>query len=235
MKQSIQSPIKSYAIEHGLKVLQPEKFKNTEFIDELRNLNADLQVVVAFRMLPEADGACLQKVHLNLHGSLLPKYRGAAPINWAIMNGEKTTGVTTFFLNHEIDTGNILLKQELTIEDDDTAGTLHDKLMLVGAELVLKTVKGIEENTIVPQLQSGESCPAPKIFHETCKINWNQPVEKIYDFIRGLSPYPGAWTTFNGLQLKIYAADKHVTDKSEKAGEFEIANKKELKIFGENG
>lgn len=235
MKQLIQSPVKKYALEHNLNVLQPEKLKNPEFLEELKNLHADLQVVVAFRMLPEVVWSMPPKGTFNLHGSLLPKYRGAAPINWAVINGEKTTGVTTFLLNHEIDTGNILLKKEIPIDESDTAGTLHDKLMSIGAELVLQTVKGIQTNSIRAEAQTGESCPAPKIFHETCEIDWNQPVSKVYDFIRGLSPYPGAWTNFNGMQLKIFETQKVMTAKQENAGYFDISNKKEWKIYGTDG
>lgn len=231
MKQIIQSPVKQHAVKWNLPVLQPEKFKNEDFINTLKSLKADLQVVVAFRMLPEIVWNMPPLGTFNLHGSLLPKYRGAAPINWAIINGEKTTGVTTFMLNHEIDTGNILMKQEVEIDENDNAGTLHDKLMKVGAELVLKTVKAIESNSITPQNQEGESCAAPKIFHETCEIDFNKPVEQVYNFIRGLSPYPGAWTTFNGFQLKIYETKKFITTKSEKVGKFEVTGKKCMVVY----
>ena len=203
MKQIIESPVKKYAVEHNIRILQPEKLRNEDFLKELKELNAELQIVVAFRMLPEVVWNMPPLGTFNLHASLLPKYRGAAPINWAIINGEKTTGCTTFFLTHEIDTGNILLQNEISIDEQDTAGSLHDKLMTTGANLVLQTVRGIESQSITPFPQTGEPSLAPKIFYDTCRIDWNTSVDKAYDFIRGLSPYPGAWTTVNGVQLKI--------------------------------
>lgn len=200
------SAVKKYALEHNLHVLQPEKLKNPDFLEELRALKADLQVVVAFRMLPEVVWNMPPKGTLNLHASLLPNYRGAAPINWAIINGEKTTGVTTFFLQHDIDTGSIIMQQELPIHDTDTAGDLHDRIMANGAELVLKTVRAIENDnyTAVPQDMSGSYAHAPKIFRDDCKIDWNRPTRKVYDQIRGLSPYPAAWTMLFDKTLKLY-------------------------------
>jgi methionyl-tRNA formyltransferase len=198
-QQLQQSAVKKYALEHGLKILQPEKLKDESFLAELKALNADLQIVVAFRMLPEAVWNMPRLGTYNLHASLLPKYRGAAPINWAIINGEKETGVTTFKLQHEIDTGNVLFQEKVKIGEEETAGELHDKLKAAGAELLLKTVRAIEksekENTaldFLPQ-DNSKATHAPKIFRETCRINWNEPLKNIHNLVRGLSPYPGAW------------------------------------------
>ncbi|MBQ0142264.1 MAG: methionyl-tRNA formyltransferase [Prevotellaceae bacterium] len=209
------SPVKQYAVEHGIKVLQPEKLKNPEFVEELRSLQADLQIVVAFRMLPEVVWNMPRLGTFNLHASLLPQYRGAAPINWAVINGDTETGITTFFLRHEIDTGDIIQQVCVPISDSDNVGDVHDRLMLLGGKLVTETVDNILAGTIkpIPQdklIQAGDAelRPAPKIFHETCEINWNQPTKKIYDFIRGLSPYPAAWTTLNGVQMKIFESEK---------------------------
>ena len=205
------SPVKQYALENNLPLLQPENLKDETFLAELKALRADLQIVVAFRMLPEAvwNMPCLGT--FNLHASLLPQYRGAAPINWAIINGETETGVTTFFLTHEIDTGNIILQEKTPISSEETAGELHDKLMKMGSELVLKTVKLILDGKAqgTPQPQVAELKLAPKIFKETCKIDWRQPAQEIYNFVRGLSPYPAAWTeivspTGEVLALKIF-------------------------------
>lgn len=235
MKQIIESPVKKYAVEHNIRILQPEKLRNEDFLKELKELNAELQVVVAFRMLPEVVWNMPPLGTFNLHASLLPKYRGAAPINWAIINGEKTTGCTTFFLTHEIDTGNILLQNEINIDEHDTAGSLHDKLMTTGANLVLQTVRGIESQSVTPCPQIGEPSLAPKIYHETCRIDWNSSVDKAYDFIRGMSPYPGAWTTVNGVQLKIYATKKHKSASVETAGKYEYLDKKALRMYCNDG
>jgi len=235
MKQIIESPVKKYAVEHNIRILQPEKLRNEDFLKELKELNAELQIVVAFRMLPEVVWNMPPLGTFNLHASLLPKYRGAAPINWAIINGEKTTGCTTFFLTHEIDTGNILLQNEISIDEQDTAGSLHDKLMTTGANLVLQTVRGIESQSITPFPQTGEPSLAPKIFHDTCRIDWNTSVDKAYDFIRGLSHYPGAWTTVNGVQLKIYETKKHKSASVETAGKYEFLDKKVLRMYCNNG
>jgi methionyl-tRNA formyltransferase len=214
------SPVKKYAIEQGIPVLQPEKLKDPLFIEQLRALKADLQIVVAFRMLPEIVWSMPRLGTFNLHGSLLPQYRGAAPINWAIINGDKETGVTTFFLKHEIDTGDIIHQARIPILPTDNAGTLHDKLMELGANLTVKTLDDILSGNVkqIPQDQipAQELRPAPKIFKETCRINWNQPTEKVHDFIRGLSPYPAAWTVLHSADgtehdFKIYAAQP-VTD-----------------------
>jgi len=206
-----ESAVKKYAVEKGLPVLQPVRLKAPDFIEELRSFNADLQVVVAFRMLPEIVWNMPPKGTINLHASLLPHYRGAAPINWAVINGEKHTGVSTFFLQHEIDTGNIIFSEAVDIADDDTAGTVHDNLMLIGAELLVKTVKAIETGNYseTPQKTAHHEEPkhAPKIFKEDCLINWNQKAQTVYNHIRGLSPYPAAFTTLHDKTLKIYTAD----------------------------
>ncbi len=192
----IQSDVKKYALEKGLRVLQPEKLRNPDFIDELKAINADLFVVIAFRMLPEIVWAMPPKGTFNLHGSLLPKYRGAAPINRAIMNGETETGVTTFFLTHEIDTGDIIDARSISIAPDENAGSVHDRLMILGADMVSETVKALEKDAVTPKSQpAGEFTPAPKIFREDCIIDWNRPAAEIHNQVRGLSPYPAACAT----------------------------------------
>ena len=200
------SPVKEAAIKHGLKILQPSKLKSPEFIEELQSLKADLQIVVAFRMLPEIVWAMPPKGTFNLHASLLPQYRGAAPINWAIINGERETGVTTFFLQQEIDTGQIIFQENEIITETDDAGSLYERLMMKGAGLVLKTVEAIESGTVKTndQITFENLKLAPKIFKETCQINWNQSALAIQNFVRGLSPYPGAWTEIRGKQFKIF-------------------------------
>lgn len=200
------SPVKHYAVSQGIPVLQPEKLKNPSFLEELRSYQADLQVVVAFRMLPEVVWNMPPKGTFNLHASLLPQFRGAAPINWAIINGETETGVTTFFLEHEIDTGNIIFQETEPIHYEDNVGSLYERLMHKGAELVVRTVNAVEAGNYpqLPQSQSDVLKAAPKIFKETCEINWNQPTEAVRNFIRGLSPYPAAWTTLNGKMCKVF-------------------------------
>jgi len=232
-----ESAIKQYAVSKGLKVLQPLKLKDPLFIDELKSLNADLQVVVAFRMLPEMVWDMPAKGTINLHASLLPQYRGAAPINHAIINGEKESGVTTFFLKHEIDTGDIILSESVSIADDDTAGDLHDKLMNVGAGLLVKTVKAIEagDYTEQPQPQSNELKHAPKIFKEHCLIDWNQSVDKIYNLIRGLSPYPTAFTTLNNKSLKVFKAEYEEKEPGISPGSFLSDGKTYLKFAARDG
>ena len=211
------SPIKEFAIKNNLKILQPLNLKDPEFINELKSFHPDLIVVVAFRMLPEVVWKIPPLGTLNLHASLLPQYRGAAPINWAIINGERETGVTTFFINQIIDTGNILLTKKLPVSEDETAGELHDRLMLAGAGLLLETIDGITEGTIQPVSQNQlvsvnrELKPAPKIFRQDCRIPWDQSVEKVHNFIRGLSPHPAAFTNLISIDgekqvLKIYKA-----------------------------
>ncbi len=203
-----ESAVKTYAKSVGLNILQPKNLKAPEFIEELRSLKADLQVVVAFRMLPEVVWNMPLLGTINLHGSLLPQYRGAAPINWAVINGDKETGVTTFFIRQEIDTGAIIDQAKVEIEQRDNAGVVHDKLMTIGAELVVKTVGEIFEDKVKPieqdELIKDTLRPAPKIHRDTCQINWDQPAETVYNFIRGLSPYPAAWT-----KVKLKGKDKH--------------------------
>lgn len=213
------SPVKVYAQEHGLKILQPERLKDEAFLQELRDLKADLQIVVAFRMLPEVVWNMPPMGTFNLHASLLPQYRGAAPINWAVINGDTETGITTFFLKHEIDTGEIIQQVRISIAETDNVGIVHDKLMKLGGQLVVETVDAILAGTVhpIPQeelMRNNEPLrPAPKIFKDTCRIDWNLPAKKVYDFVRGLSPYPAAWTELRQpdgkvLALKVYEADK---------------------------
>jgi methionyl-tRNA formyltransferase len=213
------SPVKEYALSRNLPLLQPEKLKDPEFLQQLKSWNADLQIVVAFRMLPEIIWNMPRLGTFNLHASLLPQYRGAAPINWAIVNGEKETGVTTFFLTHEIDTGKIIAQEKIPIEDTDNAEIIHDKLMSLGSRLVVKTVDDIISDNIHPIEQKNifsdeiELKPAPKIFKETCRIDWNKTTAEVYNFIRGFSPYPAAWTeltTEKGetIQMKIFETEK---------------------------
>lgn len=206
--QLTQSAVKKYAVSQDIKVMQPTNLKDEDFQEELRSLNPDIQVVIAFRMLPEAVWNMPPLGTVNLHASLLPDYRGAAPINWAIINGEKKTGLTTFRLKHEIDTGNILLQHEMEIGSGEDAGSLHDRMMLEGADLVLHTLDGIRENTIEerPQVVSDDNKPAPKIFKSTCEIDWHKPGQEIYNLIRGLSPYPAARTRHKNKILKIFKA-----------------------------
>ncbi|MCJ8164909.1 methionyl-tRNA formyltransferase [Pontibacter sp. E15-1] len=204
-----QSPVKEYAMAQNIPVLQPTNLKSEAFLDELRGYKANLQIIVAFRMLPEVVWAMPELGSFNIHGSLLPQYRGAAPINWAIINGENETGVTSFFLKHEIDTGDLIFQERVPILEEDDFGTMYEKLKYTGAELALRTVQAIERNEVQPQPQvtSTETRHAPKIFKDTCEINWNQPAHQVRDFIRGLSPYPAAWTRLNGKTFKIFKAE----------------------------
>ncbi|MCF8459547.1 MAG: methionyl-tRNA formyltransferase [Flavobacteriales bacterium] len=215
------SAVKQFAVENELNVLQPTNLKSEEFLNELRTLKATLQVVVAFRMLPEVVWNMPEKGTFNLHASLLPQYRGAAPINWAVINGEKESGVTTFFLQQQIDTGNIIFQEKVAIGENETAGELHDKLMTVGAGLVVKTLEAIENGNApsIPQnMTVGELQEAPKIFKETCKIDWNKTVDEVFNHVRGLSPYPTAFTSLvsgdEEIGLKVFEARK--TEKGEK-------------------
>ncbi|MDO5655424.1 MAG: methionyl-tRNA formyltransferase [Flavobacteriaceae bacterium] len=214
----LESSVTQFAKENQLNLLQPSKLKSKKFISELNDLQVDVAVVVAFRMLPEVIWQIPKLATFNLHASLLPQYRGAAPINWAIINGENETGVTTFLIDKYIDTGHILLQQKIDILPNETAGELHDKLMFAGAELVLETLRGIEEGTLLPQKQNNKFPlqAAPKIYRDDCKINWNLPLEQIHNFIRGLSPYPAAWTIFSHLEdkkiLKIYKSSIQYRD-----------------------
>lgn len=250
-RQLLESPVKKYAVASGIPVLQPPNLKAPEFIEELRSYRADLQVVVAFRMLPEVVWNMPTIGTFNLHGSLLPKYRGAAPINWAIIEGEKQTGVTTFFIKHEIDTGDIVFQEKMPIGEDETAGEVHDRLMLLGAQLVLKTVQAIRQGTYILQKQEEtQVSKAPKIFHETCQINFNQPLERVHNFIRGLSPHPGAWTMWQqplatggstlrsesgDLELKIFKARKVPASHTYVPGTFLTDGKKSLKVATPGG
>ena len=248
-----QSAIKKYADENKLKVLQPEKLKNPDFLEELKLLKADLQIVVAFRMLPEVVWNMPPMGTLNLHGSLLPQYRGAAPINWAIINGEKETGVTIFKLKQEIDTGDILSQAIIPIGENETAGELHDRMKVIGASLLVNTVKRLTEGTImeVPQEKTQEAIlniqdsnsepdsrllkPAPKIHTDTCRINWSQPVEVVFNLVRGLSPYPAAFIILNEKMLKIFKAQKEVIFPTLPEGEYETDGKTFLKFACTNG
>jgi methionyl-tRNA formyltransferase len=238
--QLSQSAVKKYAVEKGLHVLQPEKLKDPIFIEELRSLHADIQVVVAFRMLPEIVWNMPTMGTINLHASLLPQYRGAAPINWAIINGEKETGITTFKLKHEIDTGDILLKEKIAIGQSENAGSLHDRMMDAGALLVFKTLKGYCEGTIKPmsqQLENNEQyiSPAPKIQTATCQIDWNTDAVRVYNLIRGLSPYPGAFTYINGKMIKVYEASFELTKHQQTNGAIETDGKTFLKYATTDG
>jgi methionyl-tRNA formyltransferase len=237
-----ESAVKKYAVEKGLKMLQPEKLKNPEFIEELKSFKADLQVVVAFRMLPEMVWDMPPMGTINLHGSLLPQYRGAAPINWAIINGEKETGVTTFKLQHEIDTGNILLSEKIPIDENETASELHDKMKIIGANLLVKTVQGLAEGSLqehaqpsVIGLPSSDLKHAPKIFTETCKVNWNKSVDDIHNLIRGLSPFPTAFTHLDNKMLKIFRSQKEESNTSVVPGSYESDGKNYLRFAAVNG
>ena len=238
------SPVKKYAVEQGIPVLQPDKLKDPAFIDQLSALKADLQIVVAFRMLPEIVWNMPRLGTFNLHGSLLPQYRGAAPINWAIINGDKETGVTTFFLKHEIDTGDIIYKESIPILPTDNAGTVHDKLMELGADLTVRTLDDIIADRVRPIPQDtipvSELRPAPKIFKETCRIDWNQPTARINDFIRGLSPYPAAWTVLRSADgteqdFKIYAAQPVTDAPIQKPGTITCDGRKNLTVSTADG
>ncbi len=213
------SPVKEFAVAHNIPLLQPEKLKNEEFLESLRDWKADLQIVVAFRMLPKVVWDMPKYGTFNLHAALLPQYRGAAPLNWAVINGEKETGVTTFFLTEEIDTGKIALQEKIAIEDKDNVGTVHDKLMQIGADLVLKTVdlliEGKLETTEQKEFYTNETelKPAPKIFKETCKLDWSKSPTSIHNLVRGLSPYPAAWsilTDGNGTEFNVKIFDTQV-------------------------
>ncbi|MFO7843480.1 MAG: methionyl-tRNA formyltransferase [Bacteroidales bacterium] len=240
-----QSPVKIFAQENNIPVLQPQKFKDDQFLHELNNLQADLQIVVAFRMLPEIVWSMPPKGTINLHASLLPDYRGAAPINHAIINGEEKTGVTTFFLTHEIDTGNIILQQEVPVYENDTAGDLHDRLMIAGADLVVKTVDAIFSDSYHLKKQNDLIAPnqtlktAPKIFKNDCIINWNDTVNNIHNFIRGLSPYPGAWTELSknnqSIQLKIFESQKEPVSHQFSPGKIITDSKTFIKVACKNG
>ena len=239
------SPVKQYALEKQLPLLQPERLKDEEFLEALRAWKADLQIVVAFRMLPEVVWNMPRLGTFNLHSSLLPQYRGAAPINWAVINGDTETGITTFFLKHEIDTGEVIQQVAVPIADTDNVEVVHDKLMMLGGKLVVETVEAILNDTVktIPQEEMavvGELRPAPKIFKDTCRINWNQPVKKVYDFIRGLSPYPAAWSeliTAEGetVVLKVFESEKVYEPHQLEVGTVLTDGKKYLKVAVPDG
>ncbi len=235
-----QSAVKEYALSQNLLVLQPTNLKSEDFLTELKSLNANLQIVVAFRMLPEVVWKMPEYGTFNLHASLLPQYRGAAPINWVLINGETKTGVTTFFINEEIDMGNILLQEEITIEEEDNAGSLHDKLMHLGSELVLKTVKQIEEKNIEasPQNFSGKLKTANKLHTENTKIDWTLSPKEIHNMVRGLSPYPSAWSYLlnedKEIVIKIYATQMEEANHREETGSI-TSTKSTLKVAVQNG
>jgi methionyl-tRNA formyltransferase len=237
-----ESAVKKYAVERNLAVLQPPRLKNPEFLAQLQALKADLQIVVAFRMLPEAVWNMPPLGTINLHGSLLPQYRGAAPINWAIINGEKETGVTTFKLQQEIDTGDILLQEKILIGENDTAGQLHDIMKEIGANLLVATVKGIEDGSLQETAQlkaleqfSGELKHAPKLFTENCNINWQSSCDDIHNLIRGLSPYPAALTRLNGKIVKVFQSTKEKGDPLHPAGTHVTDGKTYLKFACSDG
>lgn len=231
------SAVKKYAIEQGLHLLQPEKLKNPEFLEELKSLDADLQIVVAFRMLPEVVWNMPRLGTINVHASLLPQYRGAAPINWAVINGEKETGVTTFKLKHAIDTGDILLQKKIAIKEEDNAGTIHDKLMNAGAELLVETVKGLAHETIQekPQMAETDLKHAPKIFKEDMRIDWSKPAQEIQNRIRGLSPYPSAFSFLNGKLIKIYQAHIEFMRPDKGPGSFDTDHKTYVRFAAGDG
>lgn len=234
-----QSAVKKYAVENNLTILQPLNLKNEEFLTALQSLKANLQIVVAFRMLPKIVWQMPEFGTFNLHASLLPEYRGAAPINWAIINGETKTGVSTFFIDEKIDTGNVILQEEVLIGDNENLGGLHDTLMEIGSNLVVKTVQLIKDDEVktFKQLEIEEKA-APKIFNDTCKINWEDSLSNIYNLIRGLNPYPAAWTTLinngNEIKLKIYDVKKEITNHNYNIGKL-ITTKSEIKIAVSNG
>ena len=255
-----ESAVKKFAFRRHLKILQPEKLKNQEFLEELRSLKADLQIVVAFRMLPESVWNMPPLGTINLHGSLLPQYRGAAPINWAVINGEKETGVTTFKLKHEIDTGDILLQESFAIGENETAGEVHDRMKEVGARVLVETVKGIADGSLQERPQSsmvnGESLienpqssetsssltthhsllkHAPKINTDTCRINWRKSIDEIHNLIRGLSPYPAAFTELGDKTIKIFRSEKESSLPTSKSGRWESDGKTYLKFAAKDG
>ena len=239
------SPVKQYALEHSLPLLQPEKLKDEAFVEALREWKADLQIVVAFRMLPEVVWNMPRLGTFNLHASLLPQYRGAAPINWAVINGDTETGITTFFLRHEIDTGEVIQQVRIPIADTDDVGIVHDKLMMLGGKLVTETVDAILNDAVKPIPQEemavvGELRPAPKIFKDTCRIDWNQPVKRIYDFIRGLSPYPAAWSELvqpdgETVVMKIFETEKIIQSHQLTPGTLLTDGKTNIQVAAHDG
>lgn len=235
--QLVESDVKKLAKLKSLHILQPEKLKNEKFLNELRALQADLFVVVAFRMLPEVVWSMPPMGTINLHASLLPQYRGAAPINWAIINGEKETGVTTFFIQQEIDTGKIIFQEKIAIREEENVGELYAELMDLGARVLRQTVDAIAEGNYpqIPQDHITDIHHAPKIFKETCRIDWNKEVTYLYNFIRGLSPYPAAFTSLDGKVFKIYSADKIATPHQQTNGTFHTDGKTFFRFYCTNG
>lgn len=235
------SPVKEYALKAGIPVLQPENLKSPDFLQELASYNADLQIVVAFRMLPEAVWSMPKYGTFNLHASLLPRYRGAAPINWAVINGDKETGITTFFLKHEIDTGNIILQEKVAIDEEDNAGDVHDKLMYLGADLVLKTLKMIEEDNVITRPQDdAQASPAPKIFKDTAKLDFDKYAADIRNLVRGMAPYPAAWFNIklqdgNESMMKIFKVSTEEKNHDYSVGTILTDGKKMLKIACKDG
>lgn len=235
-KQLLESAVKKYALKNNLNILQPPNLKNPDFIAQLRALKADLQIVVAFRMLPEVVWNMPPQGTYNLHGSLLPKYRGAAPINWALIKGEEKTGVTSFKLKHEIDTGNIAFQEEIKINKTDNVQNLHDRMKIIGASVVLKTVQAIEKGTIVLKEQNESLvCKAPKIFQQDCQLDLSSSVITLYNYIRGLSPYPTSWTTFDQKKLKIFKATYSFENHKYSTGQFVLKPKKWLRLYCKDG
>ena len=232
------SDIKEFALQNNLPLLQPERLKDESFLEELRKIDADLFIVVAFRMLPEVVWNMPRLGTINLHASLLPQYRGAAPINWAIINGEKTTGLTTFRLTHEIDTGDIILQKEIEILEDDNAGTLHDKMALQGGDLVIKSVEVLEKNEVnfIKQTDKNTTLkPAPKIFKDTCQLDFTHSVDDLHNKVRGLSPYPAAWLDYKGLAVKVFETEKEITQHSEPIGNIISDGKTYAKVACSDG
>ena len=235
------SPVKEYALKAGIPILQPENLKSPDFLQELASYNADLQIVVAFRMLPEAVWSMPKYGTFNLHASLLPRYRGAAPINWAVINGDKETGITTFFLKHEIDTGNIILQEKVAIDEEDNAGDVHDKLMYLGADLVLKTLKMIEEDNVITRPQDdAQASPAPKIFKDTAKLDFDKCAADIRNLVRGMAPYPAAWFNIklqdgNESMMKIFKVSIEEKNHNYSVGTILTDGKKMLKIACKDG
>ena len=255
-----QSAVKKYSLRHGLNILQPEKLKNSQFLDHLKSFNADLQIVVAFRMLPDAVWNMPAMGTVNLHASLLPQYRGAAPINWAVINGETETGVTTFKLQHDIDTGNILMQEKIAIGEDETAGELHDRMKEIGAQLLVKTVTGLADATLQETPQSSivnrelsmeepssedahspftidhsQLKHAPKITTATCKIDWNKSIDEIHNLIRGLSPHPAAFTELGDKNLKVFKSEKEAALPTSRIGRWETDRTTFLKFAAKDG
>lgn len=229
-KQLLESPVKKYALSGNIPVLQPAKLKEPSFIEQLKNYHADVFIVVAFRMLPEIIWNMPPLGSYNLHGSLLPKYRGAAPIHWAVINGETETGVTIFKLKHEIDTGDIIIQEKMPIYKTDTTGDVHDRMKVLGAQTMVKALTLIKNGPVFIQQNDAESSPAPKIFHEDCRIDFNKPANKVYDFIRGMNPYPSPWTIINGHECKIIEAELTDDASEGRPGSIKTDQKKYLLI-----